>query len=364
MSDEPPETPTKAARVLIGWFAGGLAFKSVDTFNPDTMFAIAPIGYGLGAIAVAIVDYKLKTILAHSPKLVASLNQAAADARLWIAVAMLSLLIIAISPYVERQRWPFADWFETKRVTGIDHDRPTEDEINKAAEAKNEAYRKSTDAKILDLEHQLTTQKTDFDTLSATVHSPLKSDAEKRASSTAQSLLPQSFTDQSVADLERIKARLSELYDLINTYGSALTGADPEIDFNYADPHLIPRSGGFAKARARALAAKAKLTEFGQAIDRLLATYSHDSDVLKAAATSYQSSIYDLRNAMEDYAGNIPTDEITPDQFLKKDGIWGSHADLMVKFDVFRKWLADVTGTSGRIKRIESELNQRLQNAH
>jgi hypothetical protein len=63
VAEHPPaETPTQAARALIAWFAGGLAFESVHAFA-DASY-LAATGYGLGAIAVAIVDYNLKALLA------------------------------------------------------------------------------------------------------------------------------------------------------------------------------------------------------------------------------------------------------------------------------------------------------------
>jgi hypothetical protein len=104
---DPPETPTKAARVLIGWFAGALAFESVHAYA-EADSTLAALGYGVAAVVVAIGDYKLKWLLSGSPKLAKSLNHVASDARWWTAVVMVSLLIIAFSPYVEQRRWPFA----------------------------------------------------------------------------------------------------------------------------------------------------------------------------------------------------------------------------------------------------------------
>jgi hypothetical protein len=103
----PPETPTGAARALIAWFAGALAFESVHAFASASYVAAA--GYFLGAMVVAIGDYKLKAILVGSPRLVRSLNEVASDARWWVGAAMVSLLVISISPYVEQGRWPFAE---------------------------------------------------------------------------------------------------------------------------------------------------------------------------------------------------------------------------------------------------------------
>jgi hypothetical protein len=105
----PPETPAQAARALIAWFAGGLAFESVHAFADASYWAA--VGYGLGAIAVAIADYNLKALLAGSPRLTKSLNNVASDARWWVGAAMLSLLIISISPYIEQRRFPYAHWF-------------------------------------------------------------------------------------------------------------------------------------------------------------------------------------------------------------------------------------------------------------
>lgn len=101
----PAETPTGAARALIAWFAGGLAFQSVEKFSTDAYWSAA--GYCVGAVVVAIIDYKLKAILAGSPRLTKSLNQVAGDARWWVAAAMLTLFIASISPYIEQRRWPY-----------------------------------------------------------------------------------------------------------------------------------------------------------------------------------------------------------------------------------------------------------------
>jgi hypothetical protein len=106
VSDPPAETPTGAARALIAWFAGGLAFESVHAFAEGSYWATA--GYGLGAAVVATADYKLKALLSGSPRLTQSLNQVASDARWWTAVAMVSLLVISLSPFVEQRRWPFS----------------------------------------------------------------------------------------------------------------------------------------------------------------------------------------------------------------------------------------------------------------
>jgi hypothetical protein len=115
MSDaSPPETPTKAARTLIGWFAGALAFESVHAYAEGGSISAA-FGYGIGAIVVAIGDYKLPSLLVGSPRLTKSLNDIAADARWWVAVAMLSLLVIALSPYIEQRDWPFSGWFQSRQ---------------------------------------------------------------------------------------------------------------------------------------------------------------------------------------------------------------------------------------------------------
>ena len=113
----PPETPTQAARVLIGWFAGALAFESVHAFASGS--STAATGYVIAAIVVAAIDYKLKPLLAGNPNLTRSLNRLASDARLWVGVAMLSLLIIALSPFVEQRRWPFSAWFQSNTMTGF-----------------------------------------------------------------------------------------------------------------------------------------------------------------------------------------------------------------------------------------------------
>jgi hypothetical protein len=103
---EIPETPTNAARALIGWFAGALAFEAVHAYAEGGS-TLAALGYGIGAIVVVIGDYKLKALLAGSPRLTKSLNDIAADARWWVAVGLVSLLIIAVSPYIEQRVAPW-----------------------------------------------------------------------------------------------------------------------------------------------------------------------------------------------------------------------------------------------------------------
>jgi hypothetical protein len=125
VSEQPAETPTKAARVLLGWFAGGLAFQCIEKYaNAPTIWP--SIGYGLAAVVVAVGDYKLPWLLSKSPKLTASINRWAADARLWIAIGLCTLLIGIFSPFVEQQRWPFSTWFQTtngaSNVSKTDYD--------------------------------------------------------------------------------------------------------------------------------------------------------------------------------------------------------------------------------------------------
>jgi len=104
---EIPETPTAAARGLIAWFAGGLAFQSVDNLHSSYWVSGT---YAAGAIVLTIIDFKLPALLVKSPQLAKSLNAAAVDARWWIGVGFLTLMMISLSPYVEQQRWPFSAW--------------------------------------------------------------------------------------------------------------------------------------------------------------------------------------------------------------------------------------------------------------
>jgi hypothetical protein len=127
----PPETPTQAARALIAWFAGALAFESVHEFAEAASYGTA-FAYGLGAVVVAVADYNLKALLVGSPRLTKSLNRVASDARWWVGAAMVSLLIISISPYVEQRRWPFARQFSAPSSPTVIHDPPTADDIAKA----------------------------------------------------------------------------------------------------------------------------------------------------------------------------------------------------------------------------------------
>jgi hypothetical protein len=167
---------------------------------------------------------------------------------------------------------------------------------------------------------------------------------------------------RTAADIERINSRLSDLYDLINSEGEF--GTDPDFDRTFADPHVILRLGGAVESRKRALAAKEKITKLGQDIGKFLSSYSHDAEILNSAIGNYQAAVYDFRNSMKEYAGSIPNQDLTADQLLNSDGLWGAHTDLMVRFEAFRKWRTDVLAPTGGIKRTEAALNQELQNAH
>lgn len=109
MSETLPETPTAAARGLLLWFAGALAFRCIDTLHDGYW---PSLGYGLGAVTVAGIDYKLKAILAGSPKLTKSLNGVAADARWWVGIGIASLLILSLSRFVQEQKWPRVPFFQ------------------------------------------------------------------------------------------------------------------------------------------------------------------------------------------------------------------------------------------------------------
>lgn len=126
---DPPETPTKAARALIGWFAGALAFKCIETIDAGLW---PSLGYGAGAVIVAIGDYKLPALLAGSPRLTKTLNGVAGDARWWVAIGMLTLFIGTLSPYVEQRRWPFSTVF---------HDAAPADAVAKAVEEQMQSIR-------------------------------------------------------------------------------------------------------------------------------------------------------------------------------------------------------------------------------
>ncbi|HEY4808282.1 MAG TPA: hypothetical protein VIH81_11150, partial [Roseiarcus sp.] len=65
-------------------------FESVHAYAEQNSISAA-LGYGVGAIVVAIIDYKLKVLLAGSPKLARSLNAVASNAWIWVVVAIASL---------------------------------------------------------------------------------------------------------------------------------------------------------------------------------------------------------------------------------------------------------------------------------
>jgi hypothetical protein len=94
---QPPTTPTTAARVLIGWFAGALAFESVHAFATAAYWASAE--YSVAAIVVAIFDYKLPSLL--SPRAAQTLNAVAEDARWWVGAAIAVFVLLGLLPVAE-----------------------------------------------------------------------------------------------------------------------------------------------------------------------------------------------------------------------------------------------------------------------
>jgi hypothetical protein len=95
VSEQPAETPTKAARNLIAWFAGGLAFRSVDVFSPDAY--LASVAYGVAAVVVAIIDYKLSWFLSKAPWLTRALNHVAARWRFVVAILVLGVVAMIMT---------------------------------------------------------------------------------------------------------------------------------------------------------------------------------------------------------------------------------------------------------------------------
>lgn len=107
----PPETPTGAARALIAWFAGGLAFQSVETWAAGA--TTSAVQYGIAAVIVAIMDYKLPSLLSRvAPGFTRSLNRVAGNAAWWLASILVVLLFVMLAPYVEQRRVPFI-WLMT-----------------------------------------------------------------------------------------------------------------------------------------------------------------------------------------------------------------------------------------------------------
>jgi hypothetical protein len=98
----PPETPTAAARLLIGSFASALALRCVETFDPGAYLASA--AYGAAAIIVAVADYSLPRLLSGSPQLTRTLNKGATDARCWIGVVLAVFIFIGGRPIVDYLR--------------------------------------------------------------------------------------------------------------------------------------------------------------------------------------------------------------------------------------------------------------------
>ena len=100
----PPETPTGAARALIAWFAGALAFQCVETFAKGAYLPSA--SYGIAAIIVAAVDYELPSLLSGRPELTGTLNRAGNDARWWVGAILAAFVLLGVAPLVGLLRTP------------------------------------------------------------------------------------------------------------------------------------------------------------------------------------------------------------------------------------------------------------------
>jgi BMFP domain-containing protein YqiC len=92
--------PTRAARAVVGWFAGAFAFECIAALARGS-YSVAGIS-GILAVAAALVS--LKPDLTPDPQWLASLNRLGADARWWVAVNLLSLAAVALSPWVQANR--------------------------------------------------------------------------------------------------------------------------------------------------------------------------------------------------------------------------------------------------------------------
>lgn len=96
MSEAVPETPTKAARVLILGFALACTFRAVEHYEwPWTADSAASLGL---AVVLTIADWKLPWVLRQAgPRATQTLNNVATDARWWIAIGFGIFLLMSVS---------------------------------------------------------------------------------------------------------------------------------------------------------------------------------------------------------------------------------------------------------------------------
>jgi hypothetical protein len=92
----------RGARAVVGWFAGAFAFECMAALARGS-YSVAGIS---GVLAAAAALVSLKPDLTRDPQWLAALNRLGGDARWWVAVGLLSLAAVALSPWVQADRIP------------------------------------------------------------------------------------------------------------------------------------------------------------------------------------------------------------------------------------------------------------------
>jgi hypothetical protein len=95
--------------VLIEMYALGAVLHGFDVMRPDGLWAAG--GWWITGGILALIGWrwaKVKTWI--SPRVASTATLAATDFRWWMGSAMLILLVVTFSRFVEEQRWPFSAW--------------------------------------------------------------------------------------------------------------------------------------------------------------------------------------------------------------------------------------------------------------
>jgi hypothetical protein len=109
-SEHLAESPTSAARALVGFFALALAARAVEKFGWDTY--VDSVVSAILAVALVIIAYKLPSIMNRfGREATTKLNRIASDPKWWILIVIVFILQGALWPYVQEKRWPFSTWF-------------------------------------------------------------------------------------------------------------------------------------------------------------------------------------------------------------------------------------------------------------
>jgi hypothetical protein len=151
MSDDIPEDPDKAVKGFLYLIALALCCGSGDVIMNGA------VGVGISGFLVALLVYltgyhwlRLKEYISKEQR--KTLLLAANDSRWWVTIAIVAVVAMIFSPFVEGKRWPFSAWLQTAPATILpESSDDTEDAVAPIREERDRAI-KERDATRTQLE--------------------------------------------------------------------------------------------------------------------------------------------------------------------------------------------------------------------